>query len=187
MKDLVDYYLEKTVSEAYNIIPNSVDENDSTISANLSVTMSNYDSSDGSVVLTYSVNSGSTTAESGDYSYSPTGPNELTFNLPGKIVRERSSTQCIGVEEWLHPGEHGVTYNDDTGLCNFTKEEWNQLNNQKEELNQNHTNGNESEDEDSEEEDDEEDEDEEDDDEDDENEDDDDDNNDDDEEDDEEE
>lgn len=29
MKDLVDYYLEKTVSEAYNIIPNSVDEIDS--------------------------------------------------------------------------------------------------------------------------------------------------------------
>ncbi|MCH1485593.1 MAG: endonuclease [Flavobacteriaceae bacterium] len=62
---------------------NSVDENDSTTSANLSVTMSNYDSSDGNVVLTYSVNSGSTTAESGDYSYSPTGPNELTFNSNG--------------------------------------------------------------------------------------------------------
>ena len=29
MKDLVDYYLEKNVSEAYNIIPNSVDEIDS--------------------------------------------------------------------------------------------------------------------------------------------------------------
>ena len=62
---------------------NSVDENDSTTSANLSVTMSNYDSSDGNVVLTYSVNTGSTTAESGDYSYSPTSPNELTFNSNG--------------------------------------------------------------------------------------------------------
>ena len=56
---------------------------DSTTSANLSVTMSNYDSSDGNIVLTYSVNSSSTTAESGDYSYSPTGPNELTFNSNG--------------------------------------------------------------------------------------------------------
>ena len=62
---------------------NSVDENDSTTSANLSVSMSNYDSSDGNVVLTYSVNTGSTTAESGDYSYSPTSPNELTFNSNG--------------------------------------------------------------------------------------------------------
>ena len=62
---------------------NSVDENDSTVSANLSVTMSNYDSNDGNVVLTYSVNSSSTTAESGDYSYSPTSPNELTFNSNG--------------------------------------------------------------------------------------------------------
>ena len=42
--------------------------------------MSNYDSGDGNVVLTYSVDSPSTTAESGDYSYSPTSPNQLTFN-----------------------------------------------------------------------------------------------------------
>ena len=59
---------------------NSVDENDSTINANLSVTMSHYDSADGNVVLTYSVNDTSTTAETGDYSYSPTSPNQLTFN-----------------------------------------------------------------------------------------------------------
>ena len=63
---------------------NSVDENgDSTASANLSVTMSNYDASDGNVILTYSVNSASTTAESGDYSYSPISPNQLTFNSDG--------------------------------------------------------------------------------------------------------
>ncbi len=62
---------------------NSVDENgDSTASANLSVTMSNYDSNHGDIVLTYSVDA-STTAESGDYSYVPISPNQLTFNSDG--------------------------------------------------------------------------------------------------------
>ena len=23
-------------------------------------------------------------------------------------------------EEWIHPKDHGVTYNNDTGLCNYT-------------------------------------------------------------------
>ena len=40
--------------------------------------------------------------------------------LPGKEYKKTHPGSCELDEPWIHPKDHGVTYNDDTGLCNYT-------------------------------------------------------------------
>lgn len=41
--------------------------------------------------------------------------------LPGKVYMAANPGTCNTFdEEWIHPKDHGVTYNNDTGLCNYT-------------------------------------------------------------------
>ena len=41
--------------------------------------------------------------------------------LPGKVYMDSHPGSCKTFdEEWIHPKDHGVTYNNDTGLCNYT-------------------------------------------------------------------
>ena len=49
--------------------------------------------------------------------------------LPGKKVRDNDPSQCVDLltEPWIHPYIYGVSYNDDTGICNYTKEYCNEM------------------------------------------------------------